>query len=404
MSATATQPRQLPDIDVSDAALAAVTARLAETAEHYDRTAEFPWDGINAVHEAGLLRYGIGTRYGGKGASVTDAARILQALGKGDPAVALISAMTIAVNVMQGDFGSWPEELYRKAVADSLERPVLFNAIRAEHELGAPARGGLPATKIARTEKGWVVNGHKGYATGCEGLSYHLVWAATEDEVPLQGHAIVPADTPGIEIVKTWDHLGMRASSTHDVIYRNVEIPLDQFHGAPLVPGSLSGGGTNLQPSPLTSALWLAISALYVGIGRAAQEFFIRYANERVPTALGAPIATTERIQSIAGEIEAQLMQAEEVIYGIAARADAGDLPSAKLAPFAKLLATRSAIKAVETAVAALGNPALTRANPLERHLRDVLCSRIHPPQDDMALIVLGKQTLARYDPQAVNA
>ena len=50
---------------------------------------------------------------------------------------------------------------------------------------------------------------------------------------------------------------------------------------------------------------------------------------------------------------------------------------------------------AVETAVAALGNPGLTRSNPLERHLRDVLASRVHPPQDDAALLIAGTRTLA---------
>jgi butyryl-CoA dehydrogenase len=48
----------------------------------------------------------------------------------------------------------------------------------------------------------------------------------------------------------------------------------------------------------------------------------------------------------------------------------------------------------VQTAVAALGNPALTHHHPIERHLRDVLCCRIHPPQDDMALIILGRKAL----------
>ena len=55
---------------------------------------------------------------------------------------------------------------------------------------------------------------------------------------------------------------------------------------------------------------------------------------------------------------------------------------------------TRNAVTAVQTAVTALGNPALTHHNPIERHLRDVLCCRIHPPQDDMALIILGKKSL----------
>ncbi len=187
----------------------------------------------------------------------------------------------------------------------------------------------------------------------------------------------------------------MRASSTHDIVYRDIEIPLDRFQGQPFDPQSLTGGSSNRRAGVLPG-LGLAITGLYVGVARAAQEFFVKFAHDRVPSGLGKPIATTERIQSIAGEIEAQLMQAEELIYGLAARVDAGDARAAAQAPFGKLLGTRSAITAVETAVAALGNPALTRTHPLERHLRDVLCCRIHPPQDDMALIILGKQALAR--------
>jgi alkylation response protein AidB-like acyl-CoA dehydrogenase len=67
-------------------------------------------------------------------------------------------------------------------------------------------------------------------------------------------------------------------------------------------------------------------------------------------------------------EIEAQLIQAEEVLYGLAAGIDAGDERALPRAAVAKLLITRSAISAVQTALAALGNPALTRSNPLERH------------------------------------
>jgi alkylation response protein AidB-like acyl-CoA dehydrogenase len=376
----------LPDVDLSDAALARLTAVVASTAEHYDRTAEFPWDGINAVHAAGILSIGIGPQYGGRELSSVDAARVMQALGKGDPSVALLTAMTVFQHVGQAQRPTWPDELYREVVRQSLDRPTLLNAIRAEPELGAPARGGLPATKIRRTENGWVLNGHKGFGTGSEGLAYHLVWAATEDEDPLIGHVIVPGDHPGIEIVRTWDHFGLRASSTHDVIYRDIEVPFENFPGVPVSQAGAGGFG----------GISLAIGALYLGVARAAQDFFITFANERIPTALGRPIATTERIQSIAGEIEAQLVQAEEITYGLAARIDAGDQEALQRAAIAKLLVTRSAITAVQTAVTALGNPGLTRNNPLERHLRDVQCSRVHPPQDDTALIAVGRRTLNR--------
>jgi alkylation response protein AidB-like acyl-CoA dehydrogenase len=300
--------------------------------------------------------------------------------------------MTIAQHLVHGAADVFPAGLYARIVADSAQRPVLLNAIRAEPELGAPARGGLPRTKVRRTENGWVVSGHKAYGTGSEGLAYHLVWAATEDDEPLQGHVIVPADDPGIEIVRTWDHLGMRATSTHDVVYHDVEVPFENFKGEPMVPGSLVGGGSRRQGNLM--AIGMSVTAMYVGVARAAQEFFVRFAHERIPGALGRPIAQTERIQSIAGEIDAQLFQAEELMGSIARRADAGDADAASRAAFVKLLATRSAVTAVQNAVQALGNPALSRHNAIERHLRDVLCCRIHPPQDDMALIFLGKRSL----------
>jgi alkylation response protein AidB-like acyl-CoA dehydrogenase len=383
----------LPTPDLSDEALRRVTDALAANAERYDRSGEFPWDSIHIVHDAGLLTYGVSPELGGAlEPTITDTVRVMQAIGHGDASVALISAMTIAQHLVHAGTNVFPEDIYRTIIADSAEKPVLMNAIRAEPELGAPARGGLPKTKVRRTENGWIVSGHKAYGTGSEGLAYHLVWAATEDEVPLQGHVIVPGDDPGIEIIKTWDHLGMRATSTHDVVYHDIEVPFENFKGEPMAPGSLTGGGTRRQGNLM--AVGLAVTSMYVGVARAAQEFFNQFAHDRVPAALGKPIAQTERIQSIAGEIEAQLWQAEEVIYSVAARADAGDTAAFARAPFVKLLATRNAVTAVQTAVAAIGNPALTKHHPIERHLRDVLCCRIHPPQDDMALIFMGKKAL----------
>ncbi|WKK71110.1 acyl-CoA dehydrogenase family protein [Rathayibacter oskolensis] len=238
--------------DLSDRALARLTARLAETAEHYDRTAEFPWEGIRAVHEAGLLTLAVGSRYGGTPPSTVDLVRLFGALGQGDPAVALISAMTVLQHAAQDRAATWPDELYRAVLADSVERPVLLNAVRAEPEWGAPARGGLPATTVRRDGDEWVLEGRKGFATGSEGLAYHLVWAVDPRGAsgePELAHAIVPGDAPGVRIERTWDHLGQRASSTHDVVYEQVRLPLEHFRGTPrsqLAPEAR--GGRRLRP------------------------------------------------------------------------------------------------------------------------------------------------------------
>ncbi|MEV7828176.1 acyl-CoA dehydrogenase family protein [Microbacterium enclense] len=367
--------------------LAALTAAVAETAERYDRSGEFPADGLVAVHRAGAFTAIIDERFGGGGLGPIERLRTVQAIGQGDPSVALIFANTLATHVAQAGRGQFPAELYARVVAETVERPVSINTARAEPELGAPARGGLPTTTVRRSGDGWVLSGRKAYVTASSGLDYHLVWAKTDDPEPRVGHVIVAGDDPGIRIIPTWDHLGLRASSTHDVVYDVVVVADDRFLEIP-------SQGTYRDPSSQASALSLTHAAIYVGVARAAQQFFTRFAHERMPTALGRPIATTERIQSVAGEIEAQLVQAEELLYGVTARAVAGDEAAIARTPLAKVLIVRSAISAVETAVAALGNPALSRHNPLERHLRDVLSARVHPPQEDAALLAAGRCVL----------
>ena len=199
--------------------LARVTTALAVHAPAHDQDGSFPWQGVAAVHEAGLLTASVGRRYGGRPLSARETLDVFLALGEGDPSVALLTAMTAIQHALQDVASVWPEALYERVLAESADRPILLNAIRAEPELGAPARGGLPATVATRTSDGWSVSGHKGYATGSEGLAYHLVWVVTDEDEPRVGHVIVPRETPGIRIERTWDHLGMRASSTHDVIY-----------------------------------------------------------------------------------------------------------------------------------------------------------------------------------------
>ena len=128
-------------------------------------------------------------------------------------------------------------------------------------------------------------------------------------------------------------------------------------------------------------------------MARAARQAFATFARTRVPAALGKPIATTERIQSVAGEIDLQIAQAETLLHGALLRVEAGDQVAPQLSVI-KVAIARAVVAAVQTAVAALGNPGLSRRNSLERHLRDVLCVRVHPPQEDAALLAAGRRVL----------
>ena len=364
--------------------LAEVTLALAANAERNDRTADFPADGIGVVHQAGLLTATVARRHGGPGAGLADTARILGALGRGDPSVALISAMTLFTHAAQAAAPTWPEDVYRAALAESVTAPVLINALRVEPELGTPARGGLPKTvAVGDGDAGWSVTGRKIFSTGAQGLRFMAVWARTDDAEPRAGSFLVRNDAPGITIERTWDHLGLRASRSDDVT----------FDATPAM-------GAILDPRPDSSLMaWnsLGLSSLYLGVASAARDWLLKFLSERTPASLGAPLATLPRFQQAVGEIEAALGSAAELVDAVARRVDDGDEASVTRAPSVKLIATRAAIGAVEQAMELTGNNGLSRKNPLERHYRDVLCSRVHTPQDDSIALAAGRAALDRW-------
>ena len=372
-----------------DGRLAAATAALSAQAAGHDRDGSFPWDGIAAVHAAGLLGATIGREHGGPGRGLADGVRILRALGRGDPSVALITAMTLITHAAQAREASWPAQAYKGIVEESAHRPVLLNALRVEPDLGTPARGGLPAATAAQVPGGWSLSGRKIYSTGAEGLSWMAVWARTDESPPRVGSFLVPAGSAGVTVERTWDHLGLRASRSDDVVFDAVDVPAEAAV-------ALATPDAQPPPDPVLMA-WnaLGLSAIYLGVAAAARDWLIGFLAERTPTALGLPLATLPRFTAAVGEISAVLIAAEDLVDALAIRVDAGEAAAAGHAAVAKLTATRAAIGAVEQAVALVGNNALTRRNPLERHYRDVLCARVHTPQDDSVLAGLGSAAFA---------
>ena len=248
-------------------------------------------------------------------------------------------------------------------------------------------RGGLPKTVARRTADGWAISGQKIYSTGSTGLTWFAVWAKTDEPEPRVGTFLVAADSPGITIVPAWDHLGMRATVSHEVIFDETPTPAEHAVDIRLP--------ADWAPKPGDTALgfWnaLAISTIYDSVAWSARDWLRNYLKERVPTNLGASLATSPRVQEKFGEIDALLQVNRTLIETAAARADAGDPPGAVEVNNIKFVATSNAIRAVEIGLELTGNPGLSRNNPLERHYRDVLCSRIHSPQNDTILVGAGR-------------
>ncbi len=367
---------------------AAVLTGIAAAARAHDRDASFPHDSLGALHSAGLLGLTVPTRLGGGGAGLGRAADAVAAVGAACASTALVFAMQL---LHQRRLAAGDEFL--PAVRDRVGRAAvdhghLINALRVEPALGTPARGGLPETIARRTPDGFRVTGRKIYSTGAPGLTWLLVWARTDDPAPLVGSFLVPAAAPGVRIEESWDHLGLRASGSHDVVLEDVAIPLD--HAGRLAPVAEWTRG-----DPATAA-WnvVLIGAVYTGVARAARDWIVRFLQERRPANLGASLATLPRMQEAVGAIEERLAINAALLDAAAQAVDLGTPhPTLTLNLFKTTLA-EGAVRAVEQAVSLAGNHALSRQNPLERHLRDVLCARVHTPQVDTAHIAAGRAAL----------
>ncbi|GAA1851989.1 acyl-CoA dehydrogenase family protein [Pseudonocardia ailaonensis] len=366
----------------------AVVAELADLAAGNDARAEIDPRSLALVHGAGLLTATVSRTHGGPGLGHHGVHELLRRLGRADPAVALVVAMTLALHQQEARAPRLDPAFYGRILAESRERPTLLNALQVEPALGTPSRGGRPATTAVREGDGWRLTGHKIYSTGAPHLRWMLVLATTDEPRPRVGTFAVDASAPGIEIRPTWSSLGMRATRSDDVV----------FTGTPVAGSAVSGlapadDRPKAHPGPGTG-----IPSIYLGVAEAARTWLVRFVRERVPTNLGHPLAELPRIQDAIGEITVALTGARELLSALAAQADAGREIPRDTAWSAKTLATRAAIGAVEKAVALIGNPGLSGTNPLERHLRDVLAARVHFPQEDTVVATLGREAVANRD------
>jgi len=381
-----------PVVPLSEAEIVArasnLAVRFAERAAEHDRDASFPFENFAELSQAGLLSLSVPAALGGAGACARTIARVLRVLGKADPSTALVLSMHYIQHFVMARSAQWPAHLVRKLARESVEGVALINALRVEPELGSPARGGLPAAIARRTATGWRLTGRKIYSTGAPILKWYAVWARTDEPDTRVGSFLVPAGLPGTRIVETWDHLGLRASGSHDVVFEDVVFPLDyeidvrkpdDWRAPDVTQATVHG---------------IFVAAIYDGIAQAARDWLVEFLKARVPANLGAPLASLPRAQEILGGIEARLIANARLIGSFAADFDDGVQLSAAEANVVKLTVTNNAVAAIEDALSLSSNHGLSRANALQRHYRDVLCGRVHTPQDDATRVSLGRSAL----------
>lgn len=360
-----------------------VAPALAALAAQNDAAARFPRESIDILHGHGLLTATVGTRYGGPGLGHHGLHRLLTILGKADPSAALIASLTLSTHLREAVSPTLASDFYQQLLEDSEAAPTLINSLQVEPQLGTPSRGGMPSTTARRVEGGWLVTGHKVFSTGAAGLRWLVVLAATDEPEPRVGSFLVEAGATGVEVLSTWSALGMRATVSDDVVLTDVFVPEHRTVGL--------GEGQQAPAGPGT-----AIPSIYLGVAHAARDWLVTFLRSRVPANLGKPLIELPRFQAELGEIELRLTVAEQLLSSVSLSADSGAPVSRELAWSVKTEANRAAVWSVERAVSLLGNPGLSVDNDLQRHLRDVLCARVHFPQEDTVLGALAKTASAR--------
>ncbi|WP_018217444.1 acyl-CoA dehydrogenase family protein [Salinispora vitiensis] len=357
--------------------------RFAARAADHDRDGTFPADDFRDLREAGLFGLMVPRELGGLGATFGEYAAVATELARGNGATALVFNMHASVT---GALGAVNEELAETlglpdgalAARDRLLRAAADGSwyAVAMSERGAGARLSQLSTVYEPVADGWRLKGSKTFCSGAGHADGYLVAARSAADPSVVSQFLVPAGD-GLAVEETWDSLGMRSTSSHD-LHLEVTVPADRLLGG--VEG-LALVVAQLMPH------WLVASyaAVYVGVARAAIDAAAEHLNARE---LGGLPAVRARL----GRADAAVAAADLVVAEAARRVDEapGDAETNRWVWRAKLLAGTTAADVAASVLEAAGTGATRRGHPLERLYRDARCGSLHPATSDVCADWLG--------------
>jgi alkylation response protein AidB-like acyl-CoA dehydrogenase len=253
-------------------------------------------------------------------------------------------------------------------------------------EPGSGSDAGGLATRAERRGERWVLNGTKSFVTQGSIAGLYVVMARTDPEAGHRGISafVVERGTAGLRVGKHEDKLGMRSSDTAEVVFQDCEVPEAQLLGAP-------GEGFRDAMRVLEGGR-VGIGALALGLGRAALDASVAYAQER--RAFGRSIAEHQAIQWMIADMATELDAAELLVMDAAARAQRG-LPYRLQSSMAKLFASEAAARAAARAVQIHGGYGFIKDYPVERIYRDVKLCEIGEGTSEIQRLIIAREVLA---------
>lgn len=363
-----------------------LSIKIRERRKLADQSASLPTETIEDLRKAHYLSLTLPKKYGGEGLSLYEFLLLQEKLAEGDASTALSVGWHLGVVKELSEEQIWEEAMYDFLAKEVGEKQMLVNRAATEPATGSPTRGGIPETKAVKKGDQYVINGRKSFTSMAEVLDYFIVTAYIEEKKAI-GSILIPKETNGLHVEKTWDTLGMRGTGSDDLVLENCQVPskyLVEINDKP--------------KKPKPKGWLLHIPACYLGIAMAARNDVIEFAKNFQPNSLKHPISEVEHVKQKMGEIELKLMQARYFMYSVAEKWDqhpesrkslAGELAAVKV------VATNAANEVVDLAMRIVGGRGLSKTMPFEQYYRDVRAGLHNPPMDDMVLQMLAKNAFS---------
>ena len=366
-------------------------ARFDERAPQYDRENRFFDEDFAELRASGYLSCALPVEYGGSGLGLLGYTQLARRLGYVAPATALAVNMHVYWTGLAADLVRMGDESCRFVLEQAAEGKI-FAAIHGEAGNDMPLL--LSTTAAERVDGGWEISGHKIFG------SLSPVWDfggfhamdTSDPEHPQIVHGFLARDTPGIEIVDTWDTLGMRATQSQDTVLDKAFCP-DEM--CPVVcPVGFAGAG----PFHVAIFAWAltGFAAVYFGAARRAYDITVTKLPTRTSLALTGSMANHPEVQHHVAKMRMALDAAEALLDRTAGDWEAGvqheDWPVRLVAN--RQVVINAANDVVDRALDLSGGAAAFRANRLEQIFRDVRMGRFHPGNRLLAPELIGKLCL----------
>ncbi len=355
---------------------------IAPLVRTMDDAQQFDHAILRQLFELGLMGIEVPEQHGGAAGSFFDAVLAIQAISTVDPAVAVLVDVhnTLVVNALR----RWATDAQKRQWLPRLAKDI--PGAYALSEAGSGSDAFALQTRAEATSAGYRLNGRKLWISNAREAGLFIVFATLDPAAGYRGITafLVEKSTPGFTVGRKEDKLGIRASSTCELLLDNCEVPAENLLGEP-------GKGYKIAIETLNEGR-IGIGAQMLGLAEGAWGHAARYAKER--RQFGKAIAEFQAVQFSLAQMATDIEAARLLVYNAARLKDAGQ-PYVREAAMTKLFASQVAERVASQCVEIFGGNGFVRDYPAEKYYRDAKVGKIYEGTSNMQLMTIAKDLLA---------